>query len=414
MNIFLTTITLAFRNLFRSRSRTISTILGVAVGLLGLTLLDGFITFSLSHLQDTVVRSGTGHIQIFRSQLAQDQGDSNPIPFLFGDLSAIDKELRSIPEVDDVMPVLSFSAVVSDGDNTRSVQVTAADIEQSLRNLTKRKIVAGRDLVPGQPGRILLGSGLARLLKARPGSTIQLFALSKGGGVNTNSFTVAGLTSSEIKEVDDIAVSMSLTDAQSLMGVDSVGKLVVYLKNVGDTQTVLKRLATPPHGSVLSGMKEESWDKLNVGFQYANTMYLLILGVARFVVLIVALFSISGTLTLAVLERYREIGTLRAFGTKRPMMLLLLALEGLFLGLIGTFIGSLVADVLAQLVNGLGGMTMPAQPGMSVDKVTFFFTPRAVAVVQNGVAVLVASVLAALAPVALANRKAIAELLRSH
>jgi putative ABC transport system permease protein len=409
-----TTMSMAFRNLFRSRARTISTLLAIIVGLVGLTLLDGFITYSLHAFRDSIIRSGTGDIQIFRSRQAQDEGDSNPIPFLFGHSEAMEQELRAMSEVEDVMPVLSFSAVVSDGEKTYSVQVSASPIEQSRRDLTKRKIVGGADLVPGETGRVTLGSGLAHLLKARPGTTIRLFALSKGGGVNTESLTVAGMTSSEIKEVDDISVSMSLVDAQSLLGVDNVAKLVLFLKSSDDTRAFLKRLAAAPQASTLSGMREVSWDKLSVGYQYASSMYQLVLAVARLVVLIVALFSVSGTLTLAVIERYREIGTLRALGTRRPRLLALLAFEGFFLGIAGTAAGSIAGMAVAAGINAFGGLTMPAEPGMSVATVNILFTPGLEAFWQNGVALLAASALAALLPGTMSSRRTIAELLRSY
>ena len=317
-------------------------------------------------------------------------------------------------EVDDVMPVLSFPAVLSDGEKTHSVQVSAFPVEQSLRDLTGRAIVGGSDLAPGETGRVLLGSGLAGLLKARPGATIQLFALSRGGGVNTESLTVTGMTSSGIKAVDDISVSMSLADAQSLLGVDSVAKMVVFLKSADDTGAFLKRLDASPRGSALSGIEKESWDKLSVGYQYAHSMYELVLAVARLVVLIVALFSVSGTLSLAVLERYREIGTLRAFGTKRPRLLGLLAFEGFSLGVAGTVIGAVAGMAIAAGINALGGLTMPAEPGMSVATVNIRFTPGFDAFWQNCAALLAASVIAALIPGTLSFRRTIAELLRSY
>jgi putative ABC transport system permease protein len=414
MNLFLTTIVLAFRNLFRNRGRTFSTLIAIIVGLLGLTLLDGFINYSVDHFRDSIIRGGTGHVQVFRSPQARDQADSNPIPYLIENTPALEKELRSMPEVDDVLPVLSFAAVVSGSDKNYSVQVTASPIDQSLRDLTKRKVVVGKDLAPGETGFILLGTGLAKVLKIKPGSTIELFALSKGGGVNTNSYTVAGITSSDLKDVDDRSVAMSLTDAQSLLQVQNVAKLVVFLKNTDDTAVFMHRLAKAPTGSPLSGLTVAGWDKLFTPFEYANSMFQLILAVARLVVLLVALFSISGTLTLSVIERYREIGTLRAFGTRRPRLILLLTLEGLFLGVAGTVLGSLCGALVAGAINALGGVTMPAQPQMSVATVNIFFIPQTDVLWQNGVALLIASIVAALVPGTMSFRRTVAELLKSH
>jgi len=136
--------------------------------------------------------------------------------------------------------------------------------------------------------------------------------------------------------------------------------------------------------------------------------------VARLVVLIVALFSISGTLTLSVIERYRELGTLRAFGTRRPRLLLLLVLEGFILGAAGTILGSCVGLFVTWAINALGGVTIPAQPQMSVATMNALFTPQQGVLWQNAVALLVASIIAALFPGTMSFRRTIAELLKSR
>ena len=109
---------MALRNLLRNRRRTISTLLAIAVGLLGLILLDGFIGYSMDGFRDSIIRSGTGHIQIATSSASFDDGDGNPLPFLFDDPGRLEAELRGIPGVRDVMPALVFAASVSSGGKT--------------------------------------------------------------------------------------------------------------------------------------------------------------------------------------------------------------------------------------------------------------------------------------------------------
>ena len=97
--------------------------------------------------------------------------------------------------------------------------------------------------------------------------------------------------------------------------------------------------------------------------------------VTRLIVLIVALFSISGTLSLAILERLREIGTLRTFGTRRGQIAAMFLAEGLALGIAGIAVGAALGLGSVGLFNAAGGMTMPAQPGMS-SSFTILFMPR--------------------------------------
>ena len=66
MNHFLKTILMAARNLLRGGRRTVSTLLAITVGLVGLTLLDGYITYSMNGLKETVIHSETGHLQVMQ------------------------------------------------------------------------------------------------------------------------------------------------------------------------------------------------------------------------------------------------------------------------------------------------------------------------------------------------------------
>ena len=407
-------LSMAARNLARNPGRTLSTLVAITVGLLGLTLLDGFVTFSMNGFRDAIIRNGTGHIQVARSAAYFDAGDTNPIPFMLDNEAGVVSWLRTIPAVADVMPTMAFSAALSDAGTTSFVRVTAYPTSQARRDLSLRSITAGRDLAAGESGTILVGTGLAKRLDLGPGRTLSLFALSKGGGVNTQSFTIVGTSSSGIAEVDDISVTMSLSDAQTLLGVQSVPDLVVFLKNTADTGSVARRITSTSAPGVASGLAVRTWEQLSPSFQAANSLYQLILAVARFIVLVVALFSISGTLSISVIERYRELGTLRAFGTRRRELLAMLLAEGLILGLAGSAAGFLAGGGASGLINALGGLPMPPEPGMSTAGITVSFTPQLASFFGNGAWLVAASLAAALFPGMLSVRRTAAELLRSR
>jgi len=409
----LKTILMALRNLLRGGRRTVSTLLAITVGLVGLTLLDGYITYSMNGLRETVIHSGTGHLQVVRSPGFFDEGDTDPFPFMLDDARRIETELRAMPEVKDVVPGLSFTAVVSANGKTSTVMVTALPTARASANLSGRSIDRGEDLAPGAQGKILVGRGVARKLGLAPGASLSLFALSSGGGVNTQSYTIAGTTSTIIAAVDNVSVSMDLGDAQALLGTQAVPQLIVFLKKTSDTARTAAAVRGAPPSSALHGMTVRTWEELSPYYRQANSAYQLVLGVARLIVLIVALFSISGTLSLAVMERLREVGTLRAFGTRRPRVLLMLLFEGLILGLGGALIGCLAGGGLSGLINVLGGVTMPPQPGTS-SAFKILFTPEVSKFFANAVWVLVASIAGAFFPGMLASRRNIADLLRAR
>jgi putative ABC transport system permease protein len=407
------TVSMALRNLFRGGRRTVSTLLAISVGLIGLTLLDGYVTYSMNGLRNTVIHSGTGHLQIVMSPRFFDEGDTDPFPFMLDNAQKVEKELRAMPEVNDVLPAISFTAVASVNGKATTVMVTALPIERASADLSDRTIDKGTDLSTGESGKILVGRGVARKLGLEPQASLSLFALNKGGGVETQSYTISGTTSTIIAALDNVSVFMNLNDAQALIGSDTVPQLIVFLKNTDDTTRVAQALRNASRDSRLSGLTVRTWEELSSYYRQANSVYQLVLAVARLIVLIVALFSISGTLSLAVMERLREMGTLRAFGTRRPGVLSMLLFEGIILAVAGALIGCLAGAAASGLINLLGGITMSSQPGTS-STIRIFFTPETSKFVANALWILAAAAVGALFPGMLASRKPIADLLRAR
>ena len=253
MNHFLKTILMAARNLLRGGRRTVSTLLAITVGLVGLTLLDGYITYSMNGLRETVIHSETGHVQVMRSAAFLDEGDSDPFPFMLDSAARRGKGASRPAAGQGRRACLSFTAIASAHGKTGTVRVTALATAESQRQHDQRRIVDGKDLAPGDQGRILLGKGVARKLGVGPGDAVSLFALSKGGGVNTQGYTVAGTTTTLIAAADNVSVSMDLADAQALLGTDAVPQLIVFLKKTADTARVAAALSAVPASSALHG-----------------------------------------------------------------------------------------------------------------------------------------------------------------
>ena len=62
------------------------------------------------------------------------------------------------------------------------------------------------------------------------------------------------------------------------------------------------------------------------------------------IVFVIVIMSIVNTMGMAVLERTREIGTLRALGLKRKGVRTLFAMEGALIGFFGSILG-LILDI---------------------------------------------------------------------
>jgi putative ABC transport system permease protein len=125
---------------------------------------------------------------------------------------------------------------------------------------------------------------------------------------------------------------------------------------------------------------------------------------------VLVVLATSNTLVMTVMERVREIGTLRALGTSPGQIAATILWEALWLGLFGALVGGVIGAAATAAINA-AGLKMPPPPG-AVDPIDLqlAWVPEALA----GAIVLMVVVLlvAALAPVRRATRISVVEALR--
>jgi putative ABC transport system permease protein len=83
----------------------------------------------------------------------------------------------------------------------------------------------------------------------------------------------------------------------------------------------------------------KTWDEMSVWYRKVKNMFDVIFQFLFVIVLAIVVMSVVNTMSMAVLERTREIGTLRALGLKRRGVLFLFAVESSLLGSIGNLLG---------------------------------------------------------------------------
>lgn len=98
-------------------------------------------------------------------------------------------------------------------------------------------------------------------------------------------------------------------------------------------------------------------------------------------VLFIALFSVSMTLLMSVMERKQEIGILRALGMRRQSVALLILLEGFLIGLIAYVFGMLIALLGIKITDSY---LLKLTPDVSFKPLSFFSLELSQAVVVLG------------------------------
>ena len=256
--------------------------------------------------------------------------------------------------------------------------------------------VAGEPFAAGAAApEIVIGKELAKLMKAKVGSSLTLLATTTEGTLNAVDVTVSGIVTVGVPDIDKRLVYADIAAVQKLLLTDKVSTLSVYLRDKDDTDAVAASLAAAhPQLAV------RSWLDLAVFYQSVKALYDRIFGMLGIIMLVIVLFAMTNTLGMAVAERTREIGTLRAIGTYPGELVRNFMLEGAAIGGGGALAGMAVAGATTVALM-FARLQMPPPPGRSTGyPLLVNFSPALYIAV--GVAVIAVSAFAAY----LASRKA--------
>ena len=352
---------LACRNTMRNRRRSLVTLAIAATGTAAALLGGGFALHTYESLAQASSRD-TGHL-VLAAPGQFDGNDNMPLEHGLAGRETLTRELLANPRVTRVLPRLQFSGLISNGDKSEIFLGTGVDARQEFlvkgpfMKVEEGTLLDAEGASPAGPG-IVLGKGLAHILNAHPGSSLTLMSTTTAGSLNAVDVTGTGIVSSGISDIDKRLVMVELTAAQQLLASDKVSYLSVYLDELEHSDA----MAAVWKARYAGKLEVRTWLEQAFFYQSVKGLYDRIFGFLGVIVLVIVLFAITNTLSMAVLERTREIGTLRAMGTTPGEVARLFTLEGFVLGGGGAVLGMAVAGGVAMALLAIG-VQMPPPPG---------------------------------------------------
>lgn len=248
---------------------------------------------------------------------------------------------EAVPGVVAVSPLVSGAAIALRGEGRNSVAVSGIDLARY-----DRIVDLGEKLVAGSlrldPGDALVGMELARDLGASIGDRITL-TTGAIGDVG-DQFRISGTLDLGNRELNRRAVYVPLRTAQSLFGLPGgVTSIDLRVEDVFAADVVAAKVAR------VTPLLVESWMVTNNQLLSALSAQSASTGIIRTFVAIVVMLGIASVLVVAVVQKTREIGILRAMGASRGQMTRVFLLQGSLVGLVGSLLGALLATALVYL-----------------------------------------------------------------
>lgn len=389
---------LALRNIFRNRRRTIATVFTICFGYVGLVLTGGYIIYverSVRALQ--VYINHGGEIAIYKKD-ALNEFFSKPRAYQI-DLG-LSKDIQSVlgrypDQIEKIGFYLTGMGLLSNGVRSTPVLIQGLDpkldqftrshpmIRAYLPNYFKDQGAQNFGTRASQDYQVIsITNGLAELI-SRPGvlselpeseKVVQLAAKTMIGDFNAINATLGPTHSTGFPYLEDLSVVTSLKAAQELFATEGVTNVNLFLKDKVSTAEFLEKL-----------QKDFAQKKIpvelfpfytdDVGMFYSGTMgFMFSLGFSFFVLILGAVaLSVVNTISIGIIERSREIGTLRAIGFRPRDLSELFFKENLIISIFCIFVGIFLAQGLAGLINAADVRLRPA--GVAND-LPFFILPE--------------------------------------
>ena len=332
---------MAWRNIWRNRRRSILTVMVIALGITFNIFMRGIGDGFHEQMVDNSVRAGIGHIQIHRAGFHDDPGLNKTLP----DSENVERAIRSLPDLRGYSLRVLGSGLASTADNSGGVGILGVDPaqEQTVTTL-QNAIVRGKYLSKSAQRPILIGDRLASHLKASLDDKIVIMVQAADGSMGAQLFRVLGIFRSGSPEMDEGTVLILRSDAESLFALsgrtNEAAILLASSRNVTSSVASLNRSLAGKPVEILPWWRVEPF--LQQFIQLDDAFFYIIV----LILFVVISVGILNTIMMSIFERVREFGVMMALGTKPRQIVRLVAEEALSLGLVGIAVGSVLGSAL--------------------------------------------------------------------
>jgi len=251
---------------------------------------------------------------------------------------------RQFSNVSACAPVVQGTVTIRSISTTEVLNAQGINLDAQLSATALRsQIISGKieDYRSSRAG-IILGSLLADKLQVSVGDTVQL----TGPDPKPRTFTVSAIFRSGNNIIDERRGYIDLRAAQ------------VLLKKPGYVSAILVKLRDPDrapemaaHFERLFGHRARSWQEREKGNLQIFSTLRLSAGITVSLIILLAGFLIFNTLTMAVVEKIREIAILRSMGYRRLDITLIFLGQGFVVASIGSLLGAAAGALFTYLVS---------------------------------------------------------------
>jgi putative ABC transport system permease protein len=399
----------AWRNIWRSKVRSLVIICALAIGILSgvftWALYEGMVTQRIN----SAIKTEASHIQLHQKNYLE-----NPdVKYLINNADSIRIQIDSMAGVKAVTVRVIVNSMITSAETGSGVQVIGInpEDEKQVTNIYE-KITDGGYFEGKGRNPIVIGKKMADKLNVNVRSKIVLTMQDMNGEIVRALFKVSGIYKISNSMYEEMTVFVRKSDLTRLIGLDSDnGHEIAVLLQDDKTCDIVKDKIAKRYNNLDVKSWKDIMPEVSLVEESLNISMYLILGIILFALL----FGIINTMLMAVLERVKELGMLMAVGMNKTRVFIMIMLETLFLALTGCVIGIILGYLFAALLMKTGlnlSAWSEAYERLGYDTV-IYPVPDLIIAVKVTLMVFLTGILAAIYPAIKALKLKPAEALRT-
>jgi len=326
-----TSFKIASRFLIRSKVQTLIIIIGIAIGV-SVQVFIGLLSKGLEGTLLNKIAGNAANITVYSHKGGIENWEDN-----------INK-IKGISGITTVFPTAYNQAFIKLNDMTEPAVVRGFALKEgnSFYNI-KNRIYEGR--MPEGENEVIMGKDLAERLGLKVGDTINIITISR----KQMNFTVVGFYDFEVANINKTWVITNLKTAQNLIGFkDKVTSIEIGVSDPYNADIIAKKVE---NALADKNLKVENWKSQNKLIVSAIIGQKICTIIIQFFVLLAAVLSTLSILSISVVQKYRQIGILKAIGIKDSSAGMVFLFQALILGILGTSLGIGLSMFFVQEFN---------------------------------------------------------------
>lgn len=347
---------LAWRNVWRNSRRSLITIVAMTLALWVELLYSGMMQGMLVDMSGDVTQYDMGDVQVYTNQWEKRPSLHEAVPDAAEILGKLDA--AGLPAT----PRLQAGGLAASGELSSGVLFVGIDPIREPKVLDLDEAVAeGQWLDPSDSHGIVVGRGLARTLGLSVGSEVVALSQAADGTMANDLFKVRGILLPVAASTDRSAVMMTEGAFRELFVFPTgAHRILVKAPPEAKLEAVSARVA-----ALAPGATTKTWKQINPFVAQMLDAAAVQMSVIYFVLYLAVAILVVNAMLMAVFERIREFGVLKAIGYGPGQVLVMMLLEGMFQAVVAAVVGGLAAipfmiyfQTVGVDVGALGGVSM--------------------------------------------------------